>query len=59
MRAFREKFGELGGDQIGARLASLVQDFLTHEPKAEAKPERRHEPQPLGAPHAPEPVKAQ
>ena len=59
MRAFREKFGDLGGDQIGARLVDLVQDFLTHEPKAEAKPERSHEPQPLGAPDAREPVKAQ
>ena len=33
MRGFREKFGDLGGENIGARLRQLVQEFLTHEPK--------------------------
>jgi hypothetical protein len=31
MRAFRQKFGELSGDEIGAKLSQLVQEFLTHE----------------------------
>jgi nanoRNase/pAp phosphatase (c-di-AMP/oligoRNAs hydrolase) len=47
MRAFREKYGDLSGDDLGARLAALMQDFLTHEPpksevrsvKSEAKTE--------------------
>src|SRR5204862_1088861 len=30
MRAFREKFGELAGDGIGARLQAFVHEFLTH-----------------------------
>ena len=33
MRAFREKFGDIGSEEIGARLRELVQEFLTHEPK--------------------------
>jgi nanoRNase/pAp phosphatase (c-di-AMP/oligoRNAs hydrolase) len=33
MRAFREKFGDLESEQIGARLRELVHEFLTHEPK--------------------------
>jgi hypothetical protein len=36
MRAFREKFGDLSGDDIGVRLAALMQEFLTHDaPKPE------------------------
>jgi nanoRNase/pAp phosphatase (c-di-AMP/oligoRNAs hydrolase) len=37
MRAFREKFGDLGGDAIGARLHDLVHEFLVHEPKDKEK----------------------
>src|SRR5712692_784443 len=37
MRAFREKFGELAGDDIGARLQAFVHEFLTHEPAAPDK----------------------
>jgi hypothetical protein len=37
MRAFREKYGDLSGDDLGARLAALMQDFLTHEPLREVK----------------------
>jgi nanoRNase/pAp phosphatase (c-di-AMP/oligoRNAs hydrolase) len=38
MRAFREKYGDLSGDDLGARLAALMQDFLTHEgPKSEVR----------------------
>src|SRR5213083_1674782 len=33
MRAFREKFGDLPGEMIGARLHELVQEFLAHDPK--------------------------
>jgi nanoRNase/pAp phosphatase (c-di-AMP/oligoRNAs hydrolase) len=33
MRAFREKFGDLGGDNIGAHLRQLMQEFLAHEAK--------------------------
>jgi len=47
MRAFREKFGDLPGDAIGAKLGELVQDFRAHEtlardgksPKVEGKSE--------------------
>jgi hypothetical protein len=39
MRAFREKFGDVSGDDVGARLAALMQDFLTHEAPA---PEKKH-----------------
>ncbi len=31
MRAFREKFGDLGGEDIGAQLQALVHEFLAHE----------------------------
>jgi nanoRNase/pAp phosphatase (c-di-AMP/oligoRNAs hydrolase) len=31
MRAFREKFGDLSGEEIGLKLRELMQDFLAHE----------------------------
>jgi len=31
MRAFREKYGELNGDEIAAKLREIVEDFLAHE----------------------------
>src|SRR5712691_7914087 len=31
MRAFREKFGDLTGEAIGAKLQELVHEFLTHD----------------------------
>src|SRR6267378_3195371 len=34
MRAFREKYGELNGDDIGVRLAAFIHDFLQHEQAA-------------------------
>src|SRR5438270_5609852 len=34
MRAFREKFGDLPGELIGAKLQDLVRDFLAHEQPA-------------------------
>src|SRR5437763_7102059 len=37
MRAFREKFGDLPGELIGARLQDLVRDFLAHEQPAPEK----------------------
>jgi nanoRNase/pAp phosphatase (c-di-AMP/oligoRNAs hydrolase) len=37
MRAFREKFGDLSGDDIGARLHDFVRDFLAHEQPKEIK----------------------
>jgi nanoRNase/pAp phosphatase (c-di-AMP/oligoRNAs hydrolase) len=37
MRAFREKFGELSGDDIGVRLAALMQEFLQHSDKSEVR----------------------
>jgi nanoRNase/pAp phosphatase (c-di-AMP/oligoRNAs hydrolase) len=37
MRAFRQKFGELSADDIGARLQELVKDFLQHEVPVEKK----------------------
>src|SRR5436190_5095922 len=40
MRAFREKFGDLSGEDLGARLAALMQDFLTHEPPREVKSQK-------------------
>jgi nanoRNase/pAp phosphatase (c-di-AMP/oligoRNAs hydrolase) len=33
MRAFREKFGNLSGDEIGAKLQELVMQFLHEAPK--------------------------
>src|SRR5258706_792015 len=37
MRAFREKFGELSGDDIGVRLAALMQEVLQHSEKSEVR----------------------
>jgi nanoRNase/pAp phosphatase (c-di-AMP/oligoRNAs hydrolase) len=37
MRAFREKFGDIGSEGIGARLRELVHEFLTHESKDKDK----------------------
>jgi nanoRNase/pAp phosphatase (c-di-AMP/oligoRNAs hydrolase) len=37
MRAFRQKFGELNAEDIGARLQELVKDFLQHEAPVERK----------------------
>src|SRR5262245_50277184 len=40
MRAFREKFGDLGAEQITGKLQALVQDFLQHDaPVADKKNE--------------------
>src|SRR5438477_11068615 len=40
MRAFREKFGDLPGELIGAKLQDLVRDFLAHDqPALEKKKE--------------------
>src|SRR5262245_48442809 len=40
MRMFREKFGDLEGEHIGAKLHALVHEFLQHEqPAAEKKRE--------------------
>jgi len=39
MRALREKFGDLSGDQLGARLQELVSQFLHEMPAAEKKRE--------------------
>src|SRR5437763_3400470 len=39
MRAFREKFGDLTGEEIGARLQELVGQFLHEIPGAEKKRE--------------------
>jgi nanoRNase/pAp phosphatase (c-di-AMP/oligoRNAs hydrolase) len=41
MRAFREKFGDLSGEDIGGRLRALVQEFLTHD---QAAAEKKREP---------------
>src|SRR5262245_39681831 len=40
MRAFREKFGETAGEDIGVRLQAFIHEFLQHEPA----PEKKHEP---------------
>jgi nanoRNase/pAp phosphatase (c-di-AMP/oligoRNAs hydrolase) len=40
MRAFREKYGELSGDEIGAKLRELVQEFRTHEGMKEKEKEK-------------------
>ena len=40
MRAFREKFGDLPGELIGAKLQDLVRDFLAHDQPA---PEKKKE----------------
>jgi nanoRNase/pAp phosphatase (c-di-AMP/oligoRNAs hydrolase) len=39
MRAFREKFGEMAGDDIGLRLQAFIHEFLQHEPA----PDKKHE----------------
>jgi hypothetical protein len=39
MRAFREKFGELAGDDIGVRLQAFIHDFLQHDATADKKHE--------------------
>ena len=39
MRAFREKFGDLSGEQVGVRLQELVSQFLHEVPAAEKKRE--------------------
>ena len=41
MRAFREKFGDLAGDDINVRLQAFVHDFLAHDLPA---PEKKREP---------------
>ena len=49
MRAFREKFGDLSGDDIAARLRDFVRDFLQHDgkevrsTKSEVRSDVRHE----------------
>jgi nanoRNase/pAp phosphatase (c-di-AMP/oligoRNAs hydrolase) len=37
MRAFREKFGDLSGDEMTARLHDFVNDFLQHEQPKDVK----------------------
>lgn len=37
MRAFRDKFGELTGDEIGAKLREIVREFRTHDATREGK----------------------
>jgi hypothetical protein len=58
MRTFREKFGDLTGDAIHAKLQALVTEFLTHDgtkgegPKSEfrgQKPDARPEQEELKA----------
>jgi nanoRNase/pAp phosphatase (c-di-AMP/oligoRNAs hydrolase) len=58
MRTFREKFGELNGDEINAKLQALVAEFLAHDgakgegPKSDLrtqKPEVRPEHEELKA----------
>jgi nanoRNase/pAp phosphatase (c-di-AMP/oligoRNAs hydrolase) len=39
MRAFREKFGETAGEDIGLRLQAFIHEFLQHEPA----PDKKHE----------------
>jgi hypothetical protein len=41
MSAFRAKFGDLAGEEIGSKLRSLTQEFLQHEAPA---PEKKREP---------------
>jgi len=38
--AFRGKFGDLNGDEIGPKLQSLTQEFLQHEPSREVKSQK-------------------
>jgi nanoRNase/pAp phosphatase (c-di-AMP/oligoRNAs hydrolase) len=37
MRAFRDKFGDLNGDEINAKLQFLVTEFLAHETPKDGK----------------------
>ncbi len=37
MRAFREKYGELAGDDIGKKLQALAHEFLAHDQPAHEK----------------------
>jgi nanoRNase/pAp phosphatase (c-di-AMP/oligoRNAs hydrolase) len=37
MRAFREKYGELAGDEIGRKLQALAHEFLAHDQPAHEK----------------------
>jgi len=37
MRAFREKYGELAGDDIGRKLQALAHEFLAHDQPAHEK----------------------
>jgi len=37
MRAFRDKFGELAGDDIGKKLQALAHEFLAHEPHGKSE----------------------
>ena len=37
MRAFREKFGDLAGEDIGAKLQEFAHEFLAHEVPAHEK----------------------
>jgi len=38
MRAFREKYGDLTGEAIGAKLREFIHDFLTHDaPKSDVR----------------------
>jgi nanoRNase/pAp phosphatase (c-di-AMP/oligoRNAs hydrolase) len=37
MRAFREKYGDLASDVIGAKLNELMQEFLAHDTKEKEK----------------------
>jgi nanoRNase/pAp phosphatase (c-di-AMP/oligoRNAs hydrolase) len=41
MRAFRDKFGEAAGDDVGVRLQAFIHDFLQHD---QPVPEKKHEP---------------
>ena len=40
MRAFREKFGDLNGEQIAATLRSLVDEFLVHDGTREGRSQK-------------------
>jgi len=40
MRAFREKFGNLAGEDIGAHLQTLVREFLAHDASTAAEKKR-------------------
>ena len=44
MRAFREKYGNLGGEAIGPKLQELVYQFLHEAPAAPEKSEKKREP---------------